>query len=484
MIIEAGEWLPDMPDLGNPGAITANNCYPVASSYRALKDIAVYSSALGERPLASFPAKSTDLNTHMFAGTASYLYKLGTDLTFSNVSKAGNYSSATRWNFTQYGNRVIAVSLADNLQSYVLGSSSLFANLTSDLKADYVASSETFVIVGNTYDTSDGSVPHRVRWCAIDDPTDWTVAAATQADYQDLNSTYGEVTGLVFVGDFYAFQEKAITRLQYVGSPLVFSVDTFETSRGTKYPGSIASNGSQIFYLAEDGFYMLRYSESVPIGADKINKTFFADLHVNYTDRIRATIDPINNLVMWAYPSNDGAGNLDKLLIYNWAVNRWSIADGYTFTHLGRLTSLGYTLEGLDAIGTNIDAFAVSLDSRAWKGGEESLMAFNTDWKMCSFTGDTLTATIDTREMQPIEGRRSILNRVRALVDGTATVKIGTRQSQSDTVVWSDAYSAESDGTIPTRENNNYIRGRIITSGDYTHIQGLEVLEVEDGGTR
>jgi hypothetical protein len=481
MILEFGEYLPDKPPLSNPGCLTANNCFPVESSYRPLSDLAVYTGALTERPLGSASAKDTSLNAHVFAGSASKLYKLSTT-TWADVSIAGGYA-AESWEFAQYGDDIIAVSLEEPLQYYTLGVSSLFANLIATLQALTVASSEEFVMVGNTFDTTDGSVPHRVRWCAIGDHTDWTVSATTQADYEDLNSVFGEVKKVVFAGDFYAFQEKAITRLRYVGSPTVFQVDTFETKRGAKYNGSVVSFGDRIFYLSEDGFYMLRYSESHPIGADKVDKTFFADLNTEYATRIRATIDPINNLVMWAYPSNNGGGALDKQIIYNWKNNRWSTSD-YTLTHIGTSLSLGYTLEQLDSISTDIDAFTISLDSRTWKGGELSLMGFNSDWKMCYFNGNTKSAVIESAEFQPIEGQKAHLLRLRGLMDANSTLEIGKRDSLTDTVTWSSSYSPETNGDFPTREKGRYFRTRWTTSGDFDHLQGFEALKFKQAGSR
>lgn len=481
MIIEFGEWLPDKPDLGNPGCLEAKNCFPVESSYRPLSDLTILSSALTERPLGSFSAKSTDGNTHVFVGTASKLNKLQTAATWEDVSVAGGYT-ASDWDFTLYGDRIIAVNINDQLQSYVLGSSTDFANLVA-IRATTVASSEEFVMIGNTYDGTDGNVPHRVRWCGIGDPTSWTVSASTQADYQDLNSDYGEVKKVIFADEFYVFQEKAITRLRYVGSPTVFNVDTFETDRGTKYPGSVASVGNLIFYLSEDGFYMLQHSQSVPIGADKVDKTFFSNLHGNYQDRIRASVDPINNLVIWAYPSTTGGGKLDKQLIFNWKNGKWSEAD-YSITHIGQTVSLGYTLEDLDSITTDLDALPFSLDSRAWQGGEFSLMMMNSDWKLCLLTGDTKAAVITTAEFQPSKNMQSFLQRITPLTDATATVTVGTRGAQSDSVTWSSSYSPETNGEIPLREKSRYFRVKLTTSGSFDHIQGIEINKFKQAGRR
>lgn len=482
MILEFGEWLPDQPALSNPGCTEAKNCFPVKTSYKPMRDLVTFSAALTERPYQAFPAKSADLNTHMFVGSGTKLCKLATSTVWADVSILAGYTAAD-WDFTQYGDLVIAVNISDPIQEYTLGVSSLFADLVATINASTVASSEQFVMVGNTNDTTDGPVPHRIRWCAIGDPTDWVVSAATQSDFQDLNSNYGEVKKVVYNGDFYAFQEKAITRLSYIGSPAVFNIDTFEMDRGTKYQGSVASVGDRIFYLSEDGFYMLRYSESTPIGADKVDKTFFIDLHDSYAERIRATADPINNLIIWAYPSIAMNGELDKQIIYNWKNNRWSSSD-YTLSNITQSSSLGYTLEGLDAITTNLDALPLSLDSRAWQGGEVSLASFDKDWRFSFFTGATKSATMETAEFQPVEGQQSHLSRIRALTDAVSTAQIGVRNTQTGAPVWSSVYSAEPNGDIPVREKARYHRIRLITTGDYDDIQGAEIMKALPAGGR
>ena len=80
--------------------------------------------------------------------------------------------------------------------------------------------------------------PYTVRWCAIGDATDWPTPAtddarSKQAGEQTFPVEYGIVTGIAG-NDFYGyvFQEKAITKMTYVGGDVVFAFDTFEESRG------------------------------------------------------------------------------------------------------------------------------------------------------------------------------------------------------------------------------------------------------------
>jgi hypothetical protein len=84
--------------------------------------------------------------------------------------------------------------------------------------------------------------------------------------------------------------------------------------------------GNMVFFLADDGFYMiLGGSPAIPIGAGKVDTTFLADLRTAYAYRVNAAIDPTNKLVMWAYPGSGSTdGTCNRIMIYNWAVKRWA----------------------------------------------------------------------------------------------------------------------------------------------------------------
>ena len=485
-LIQLGEWMPDLPDYLNPGATTIKNAIPGKNSYLPLGSLESFTAAAGATVLSGVGVKDDAGNTADFAGSAANLYKLATDNTWSTVSISGGYSTGARdtWNWTQWGEQVLATNFADAIQEYTLGTSSLFAVLAAGApRARYITVVKDFVMVGNTYDATDGNVPYRVRWCAIGDPTDWTVSATTQADYQDMESAYGAVQGVV--GGTYGavFQEKAVSRLTYVGSPSVFSIDRVERALGLFIPTSLATLGQTSFYIAEDGFYAFTYDRSEPIGAERVDKTFFRDLNPSFRYRLRSAIDPINKLVIWAYPSNDSLGDPDKLIIFNWAINRWSSAE-VECEALFQFLSLGYTLEGLDTIGTNIDLFTISLDSRIWQGGDLALAAFNASHELASFTGTVLSAVLETNEFQLFDGYKSLISRVRPIVDNAVTIQVGVRSRDQDDVTWGAAASQNASGNCTVRSNGFRHRLRMNTNGDFTHAQGFELLEAAKRGRR
>lgn len=478
MKLPLAEWKPDLPDHENDGAIEALNVLPAQKSYRPLNSLQAFSGALTGVCLGAIRAADSSGNTYNFAGDTSVLYSLAAAGTWSDVKKAGGYSTASdgRWNFGQYGLQVIATNFDDAIQEYTLGTSTIFADLTTAVKAKYIGTLREFVVVGNTYDATDGNVAHRVRWSAIGDPTDWTVSASTQADYQDLDSSKGAVTAVIGGEHGIIFQENAVHNMTYVGTPVIFSFDEVEQGVGCYIPNSVVTKGRNTYYIGQDGFYMFDRNQSIPIGANKVNKTFFADFNVAYSFKVSAALDPINSLIVWAYPSNSSIdGTPDKLIIYDWINNKWSHAEVDCELIYGSI-SLGYTLETLDSYSTDLDALPFSLDSRFWQGGEVSLTAFNTDHKSSYFTGAQLTATIETGEFEGHSNYRTLLKKILPIIDGTTTINIGTRNQPSDSVTWGSTLSQESNGEISTLSNARYHRIRL-TSSSFTHAQGVELIE-------
>ena len=481
-MIPLGEWLPDLPQRNNPGAITAQNVIPHQNSYKPLAALSAYSSAISGQALGAFSVKDASGVVYIYVGDATALYRLnGTSFTDSS-SATYTTASLERWEFVQWANTVIATNYSDEIQQITLGAAN-FANLgTSGTapKARHIAVVAGFVVAGNTYDSTDGAVPYRLWWSSFEDPNTWPAigsasAIANQSDQQDLYNDGGAIQAIVG-GDYgVILQERVISRLDYVGAPLIFNPITMERGRGTIAPSSVISQGRVIYYLGEDGFYAFNGVESVPIGNGKVDRTFFSDLNTNYIDRISAAIDKTNSLVMWAYPSNSSTGNPDKVIIYNWVLGRWSNAIFDCELLLSSYTP-GYTLDSLDSLSSSIDALAYSLDSRAYLGGTLQMASFDTSHQLATFTGSNLTGTVDTGEFQSVPGGRSFVRSVLPIVEGgTTSVQLGYRNNLTTSPTWSSAISLDSYGKANILNDALYHRVRLNMSATYTHALGVDI---------
>lgn len=499
-VIPFGEWQPDLPAHQLPGLVTCKGIIPRTSqSYGPFKAFGVHSSALTARCQGAFAGRDTSGNVNLFAGDVADLYRLtSASTTWENVSRGAgvpDYATASdgRWVLAQYGKRVIATNFADDMQSYVIGTSTDFAQLAAAApRARALAVVRDHVMVGNTFDGTDGAVPERVWWCAIDDPTSWptigsAAAAAAQSDRQDLVGEGGAVqtlVGSVGVGDGVVIQERAVQRITYVGPPQIYQFDLVQGARGTVAPGSVAHLGAVIAYLGENGFYMFDGRTSVPIGHDKIDRTFFADLDQTYATRIASAIDPVDKLFFWAYPGADNTNGVpNRLLTWNWALGRWSLQE-LTTEMILRAATFGYNLDNADGLGYNVDTSPFSPDDRFWAGGLGILAAFDSSHRLGYFNGANLAATIETGDMDLAEGRRVYMDGIRPVVDGgTVTVSAGYRDLQSAAVSYTTARAAGDDGFSPHNISARFIRAKVevAASGSWSHAHGVEPRAIADG---
>lgn len=479
MLIPIGEWLPDLPPLGNPGALEAKNVQPRAQSYAPFRALQAYSGALGGRALGYFTARSLAGVTTVFAGTATKLYALtGSSTSWSDVSRTvgGAYAADEHWTFNQFGDYVTAWNGVDAPQVYQLGVSSNFAALGgSPPVARYACNARDQVMIGAV-----AAANQTVAWCGTNSLTTWGYNASLQSDSQELPGG-GPIMALVGRLDPHIWCQTSIYTAIFSGPPYFWNFNQVETERGTLFPKSVVGFGTLSFGLCADGFFVFDGTAARPIGQDKINKWFFDRFDQGYPDRINAAVDPIAQCIAWAFPGpGHSTGDPNMILFHHWPTGRWAWAEvTLEFLAQGGQT-FGFTLEQLDSISASIETLPFSLDSRVWTSqGSPILSAITTAHKLAFFNGDTLEATVDTSEAQLIAGRRAFVSKLRPIVDGSdcsIQVMAITRNRQQDAVEEGTAVSVNDNGYAPMRSNARYHRGRIIVAagGDWNHIHAIE----------
>lgn len=498
------EFAPDQFPLGSPGAAVVTNVVPrTATTYGPMPSAAAaYSGALSARCIGSYTMKDTSRNVFVFAGDATKLYLLKAGSTnFLDISGAV-YTGApwpdTQWAFTSFGLRVVACNYNDATQTYLVGTDALFSDLSATApRAKYVEAVGDFIMLANTFDGTNGTQPQRVWWCAIGDPTSWptpgTVAAIqVQSDYQDLQQTdLGQITGIAAgplpTASATIFCEDGVWTALYVGSPAIFSFRVVDGAPGCISPrsiikGHINSGGTivpAIFYRAKDGFYAFNGTSSTPIGAGRIDRFFLNDRDPQLDKTVLGVADPTSKMLFWAYSTTASTGLFDRLLGYNWDVNRWCYIDltSAKIEWFSGTATIGYTLEELDAFGT-LDTLAYSLDSEAWVGGVPRFGVFNSSHQLAYMTGNNMAATVETPEIEPALGKKAFVRNVRPLVDATlGAATVGVRERQADSVTYKTAVTMNALGECPQRYTGRFVRVRFAYAANtsFTHISGAEV---------
>ena len=481
-----GEWLPDLPELNNPGALIAKNVIPQLDSYRGLNNLTSFTNALTGACIGTFWAQDDNNFVYNFAGDATKLYQLTAGNTWSDVSRlVGGAYTATNWEFTKFGDRVIAANKADDLQYYDLNVSSNFAALPgSPPKAKTVATVRDFVMLGDI-DTLGGNF---IQWSGYNNSQLWTPSIKTQSDFQELFGRGGRVQRIVPGSYGIIFTEHSIFTAEYVGPPVIFQINEVERKRGTPSPNSVVWAGGKVFYHSWDGFYVFDGQQSHPISHNRISKWFSQNCPADAYPDIRAAIDRLNRLVIWAFKSSVSQPSNDRLLIYNWAVDRWSYAEVNTQV-IDEFVSPGFSLDALDTLFTDIDNQSINVDSTAFTGGVLNLQAFNASNQAATFDGTPLVSTLDTKEIAGDDHKRMVTNSVRPLIESngtsSATVEIGCRNRLQDNISFSLPKATNGiNGEVSVRKNSRYQRYRVNISGGFDHADGVKVNSRLSGGRR
>ena len=224
-MIQFGEWLPDQSDLGNSGVLEAKNVLPSQRGYKPVKGISTISNAADNYLRGMFATRKQDNTVQLFAGDSAKLYKYASsDSDLDSVSTSGNYTLGLTdvWKFVQFGNSIIASSGHNQaLQEFNVESSSNFDPISGAPAAKHLAVVRDFVVTGNVK-YSGNTHTNRIYFGGINSVTDWTIGT-NQTDIQDIPDA-GEITGLVGGNIGVILLERGVARIEYVGSPTIFTV--------------------------------------------------------------------------------------------------------------------------------------------------------------------------------------------------------------------------------------------------------------------
>lgn len=509
------EWTPDRPRYQR-GLGKASNCAPKTQgpdgsiSYGPYPSPQPFSEGLSDPVVGSFAARSLSGNVSIFAATRTHIYKLTATGAWTDVSGMTYTTSPTSyWEFVQFGEKVIATNFADPVQVYALESSSTFANLGgSPPKARHIAVIEPgFVVLGHI-DVAGQVYPNGLQWSGYNNESSWptpgTLAAyAVQSDRNIL--PYGgwvqRIVGPVGGAAGAVFCDSAIWRMEYSQPPLVFRFIGAAPNTGTSSPFSVICvpvKNSQIvaLFLADDGFHAFDGTSAQPIGSNKVDQYALGLFSHQYHNRVYAQRDPARNLVLWMLPTQSAASTL--MLAFNVDITAWAqldppamTASPGTFAPSSTMLSMGYTMDGLDVLGLPTDQLpAIPLDSRMWTGGAATGIAyFDSQNRLCYFSGPMLAPEIDTGQIDGGNGRRLFCGGLRAMTDEPVLTNLSTQVIYTDVPNQQGAASPArlpaADGVCPHRIAARYMsaRVRIAEGGNWTHIQGVEV-RLRPGGYR
>jgi len=183
------------------------------------------------------------------------------------------------------------------------------------------------VVMGDLTDIDASNQPYRVRWSALNNPNgDWVTDRGELSDFRDLDPKYGRITGIIGGRFGIVFQERAIWRMTFIGSPKVFDFEVISVDRGCAAPDSVVTIGFNTYFLSQDGFYVTNGSGVDPIGSQRVSEWFSNEIDQSKYDRPQGALNWLKQCIVWAFIPSGEAG-FTREIIYSFAEDKWSYAN-------------------------------------------------------------------------------------------------------------------------------------------------------------
>ena len=480
--LEFGAWEPDAALLNGQQAPEAKNCVPAKRGYRPMRGL--LPMRYGPLPGKALEAASLRIGEDLltWAATAGGIHALEAG---EWVQKHSGQSVSDAREFCDYGASIYALFGTELLKGDIEGGvTSAFAEVEAAPNAEVMGVVKDFLVLGRLSGFQSG-----IHWSAIDNPTSWPAIGTDEAQYVQSDRQIFPVGGRVhaIVGgvggvDGLVFLESGIQRMTYVGTPYIFQFDPVDRERGLLAPKSAVVAGNLCFFLSEDGWRVTDGSTVKAIGIERIDAWFFENCANSRFREVRGVHDVQNRLALWTFPSDVAPeGVHDRLLVYNYAVDRWSygeIKSECLFPDYAR----GMTLEDLDVFGALDGAEMPPLDSPALKPGKLGVSFFTPEHVLAKQAGDHLEAIIDTAEQG---GDRMFLHGFRPLVDsGKAEAAPLYRPRQQDARKLGKFSKQMRDGVCYQHLSSVYMAARVkVPAGEnWKNAVGVEALVELEGG--
>lgn len=465
--LEFGPWEPDKAATST--LRDARNLMPGKDGYYPVSGLSAVTSAMAGDFIGGGAFVGFDGTAALLAGTATNLYR------YSGTTWSSVYTgSATHWRFAQFGTLVIAATGGAPVKFDLAGgTAALLGGMPP--AASLVATVRDFVVFAG-----DPAAIQTLTWSGFNNAEDYNTSGLNQAGDQILPDG-GEIMGLAGGEYGLILQRRAIKRMSYVGTPLVFQIDEISSNVGCMAKGSVAQAGRLVFFLSERGFFYTDGNDTIPIGDEKFNRWFFERFSRDDIENgLTAAVDPRANVVYWTMPGAPGV-----VLVYHITLQKASylqlsvkaVFDGFT---------ANVSLEALDALyPSGIDSIPVSLDDPLFSGGSPLILFATNGNVIATLSGDNLEARIETPRTELAPGKRIRLRSFRPVTDaenGSIVVDIRARDGDAPSTV--AASSMRANGEYPVRANGRHSSTAftIPAAALWTYVSGIDVAFETEGG--
>jgi hypothetical protein len=483
-------WVPDNTFWNQKTLADAKNVIGQANGYGPLPSLAADTNTVDAslRVRGAMTFRLDDSATETLSGIKDDILHRQNDGSWSSIGDTSFSTDASTgfWSFSQFGSLAIMTNGVDTPRKWDFVSTPANTSVLggSPPSAKYSAVFYDFLVLAHL-DTEEDSL----HWSAINDPEGWTVGT-NSSDKQQFPEG-GRIMGLHAGQRLFVLQERQVRMGTFApGSPEIIQFEVISRDKGcTAYRGS-AQIGDVVFFISENGFYVINGAQVTPISDEIVNRWFRANSRSDLRSRTICAVDNDRRLVMWSFFSSENLtaatdeSTPDKTIIYHWPSKKWTYGE-FGFESPIEISATAFGLEDLDSVG-DLDSLTISLDSGLYNteliGG--SFSVFNNDNEMCALSGSNMEACLRLDNQQYFVPLCQMIEGVQPITDAEyVSVSLTPRRRMKDSGTMLPYKSAEDSGWCPQHNSSRFhdIAVKIEAGDDWTFVNGIIVSAEPDG---
>jgi hypothetical protein len=235
----------------------------------------------------------------------------------------GNYTEATTWSLSAWGQHLLACSVADGkIYQWELDGAVPAAQLSNapvDNLGVFVTAERFVFALGASGD------PRQIKWSDREDNTEWAPATTNEAGDYRLETNGQIMCATAVPGQTLILTDREAFRAEYQGPPFVYGFERVGSECGAISRQAVASVGSQAIWKGRNGFFAYLGGGVEPIPSE-VSDYVFSDMNMAQASKVAAVANEQFNEVWWFYPSAASIEN-DRYVAYNYAEGHWSTGE-------------------------------------------------------------------------------------------------------------------------------------------------------------
>ncbi len=233
----------------------------------------------------------------------------------------GNYGEATTWALDNWGENLVACSVADGrLLEWDLNAANNAAPVSGAPidNLSLVVTAERFLFALGA-----GGNPRKVQWCDREDNTTWTPLTTNEAGDLELQTSGQIMLGIKTRGQTLIITDQDAHAATYQGPPYVYGFERVGSACGAMSRRAAAAVDEGVFWMGRRGFHIYAGGavQDVPC---EVSDYVFSDISAGQSSKVYAVSNQQFNEIWWFYPSGSSLEN-DRYVVFNYAERHWSV---------------------------------------------------------------------------------------------------------------------------------------------------------------